>query len=183
MSIIDNTKKEMTAAIDHLATELKGIRTGRANPHLLDSVQVEVYGTYMRLPDMASVTATDARQLLISPYDVSNSSAIGKAIEKANLGVQCIVDSNQVRVLVQPPDQEVRKELVKLCKKRSEDTKVAVRNIRRKFNDLAKDQKTKGDISEDILKKNEKQIQTLTDEFCKKADDLASAKEKEIMHI
>jgi ribosome recycling factor len=183
MSIIDQTKKEMAAAVEHLATELKGIRTGRANPHLLDSVHVEVYGTHMRLPDMASVTATDARQLLISPYDVTNTGAIGKAIEKANLGVQCIVDGNQVRVLVQPPDQEVRKELVKLCKKRCEDTKVAVRNIRRKYNDMAKDQKSKGDISEDILKKHEKQIQTLTDEFCKKADDLAGAKEKEIMHI
>ncbi len=183
MSINDQTKTKMTAAIEHLKNELKSIRTGRANPGMLDGVMVDVYGSQMRLKDVASVTAPEARQLLISPFDTSTTGAIGKAIERANLGVMPIVDGNAVRIKIPPMDDSMRKEMVKLCHKRREEAKVSIRNIRRDSNEQVRKMKSDGEIAEDILKKTEKNIQEQTDKFCKEADDLCEKKEKEISTI
>lgn len=183
MSIQDQTKAKMAAAIEHLKTELKSIRTSRANPAMLDGVMVEVYGSPMRLKDIATVTTPEARMLLITPYDHQNSATIGKAIERANLGVNPIVDANCVRIKIPPMDESMRKEMVKQCHKRREEAKVSIRNCRRDGNEALKKQKNDGLIAEDSLKKQEKLIQDLTDKFCKEADELAQKKEVEISTI
>jgi ribosome recycling factor len=183
MSILDQSKTKMNAVIEHHKTELKSIRTGRANTSMLDHVQVEVYGSMMRIKDVASITSPEARQLLITPFDATNKNAIAKAIEKANLGVQPIVDGNNVRIKIAPMDESVRKEMIKLCHKRSEEAKVGVRNVRRDSNEAVKKQKAEGLISEDEVKKLEKQIQDLTDKFCKEVDELTARKETEVSTI
>ena len=183
MSITDQTKAKMQATVDHFKQELKNLRTNRANPSMLDGVSIEVYGTQMRIKDLATVTTPEARQILITPFDPQTASAIAKGIEKANLNLQPIHDGNVVRINVPPMDESMRKEIVKQGKKKVEDTKVIIREIRRKNNDLVRKQKTDGEITEDILKKAEKTIQDLTDTYCKEIDTLFAAKEKEIMTV
>lgn len=183
MSVVNDTKKEMEGALEHLKKELNTIRTGRANPALLEDVQAEVYGTSMRLRELANVTVPESQQLLITPFDVSNCNAIAKGIERANLGVQGVVDGNVVRVRIPPMDQQVRKEKAKQVGRKAEEAKVSIRNSRRKYNDLLRDQKASGEVPEDLLHKHEKEIQKLTDDYCKRADEIAAAKEKEILTI
>lgn len=183
MSITDQTKSKMLAALEHLKTELKTIRTGRANPAMVEGILVEIYGSPMRLKDIASINAPEARMLLISPFDAKNASIIGKAIEKANIGVSPIVDGNLVRIKIPQMDENMRKEMVKLCHKRLEEAKISIRNIRRDGNDAIRKQKAAGEIAEDIMKKTEKSIQELTDKYCKEADDIAEKKEKEVSSI
>jgi ribosome recycling factor len=183
MDILDQSKAKMIAALEHLKHELKSIRTGRANPGMLDHITVDVYGSPARLKEIASITSPDQRQLLITPFDRSQASAIGKAIEKANLGFMPIVDGNAVRIKIPAMDENVRKEMVKLCYKRLEEVKVLIRNIRRDSNETARKQKGDGIIPEDQMKKLEKKIQEFTDNYCKEADEIASKKEKEITSI
>lgn len=183
MDLMEQIKTKMTAALEHLKNELKSLRTGRANTGMLDGVMAEVYGTPMRLKDIASVTAPEPRQLLVTPFDASNAAAIGKGIERANLGVMPIVDGNVVRIKIPPMDDNLRKEMVKLCHKRREEAKVSIRNIRRDGNEHARKMKNDGDMAEDQLKKAEKSIQDMTDKFCKDIDDLCEKKEKEIATI
>ena len=183
MAILDQTKAKMNAVLEHLKEELKAIRTGRANPSMLDNVMVEAYGTPMRLKDLASVTAPEPRQLLITPFDASNKNVISKGIEKANLGVMPIVDGNIVRISIAPMDESVRKDMIKLCSKRGEEAKVGIRNARRDGNETARKQKNDNIIGEDEVKKLEKQIQELTDKCCKEADEIVAKKEKEVSTI
>lgn len=180
---LDQTKGKMLAAIEHLKEELKGIRTGRANTAMLDNVTVEVYGSHMRIKDIASVTTPDPKQLLISPFDAQNKGPISKAIEKANLGFMPSIDGNIVRIKIPPMDENLRKEMIKICHKRREDAKVSIRNVRRDSNEVVRKQKVDGIIEEDAMKRLEKQIQELTDKFCKEADDLCEKKEKEVSSI
>lgn len=183
MSILKQTETKMNAAIEHLKEELKKIRTGHANPAMVENIQVEVYGTQMRLRDLSSVTTPEPRQLLITPYDASNAGVIAKSIEKANLGFNPIVDGHSVRLNIPPMDKNMRQEMAKLCHKKKEEAKITIRNNRREGNEMARRQKEEGHIGEDIEKKLEKDIQELTDRFCKKADELSLAKEKEVSAI
>lgn len=183
MDLHEQTKNKMNLALDHLKEDLKGIRTGRANPAILDGISVDVYGTHMRIKDIANVSTPEPRQLLITPFDVQTKGPISKAIEKANLGVMPIIDGNAVRIKIPPMDDSVRKEMIKLCHERREKAKVTIRNIRRESNETARKQKNDGIIGEDILKKLEKQIQDLTDKYCKDADDITEKKEKEVSVI
>ncbi len=183
MDILEQVKKKMNGVIEHLKMDLKGLRTGRANPAILDVVSVEVYGTHMKLRDMATISVPEARQLLVTPYDASNIHAIAKAVEAANLNVQPIVDGNVVRIRIPEMDVSVRQEMCKQAKKKCEEAKVGIRNVRRDGNEQGKKQKSDGLIPEDALKKLEKNIQDQTDKFCKLADDLTAEKEKEIMQI
>lgn len=181
--ILDQTKKKMNAVLEHLKVELKGLRTGRANSGMLDTVHVEVYGSKMKLKELAGVSVPEARLLLITPFDPQNVHAIAKGVEAANLNLQPIVDGNLVRVKVPEMDKAVRGEMCKQAKKKCEDAKVAIRNVRREGNEQAKKQKSDGLIPEDMLKKIEKNIQDLTDKSCKQADEQTAEKEKEIMQI
>lgn len=183
MDIIDQTKKKMQGAIDHLKNELKTLRTGRANPGMVEHVSVDVYGTHMRLKDLASISTPESRQLLITPFDGKNAHAIAKGIEAANLNVSAMVDGNVVRVKVPEMDTSVRQQMVKLSQKKCEETKVGIRSVRRDSNEFVKKEKSSGTIPEDLMKKYEKQIQELTDKFCKMADEVCAEKEKEILTI
>lgn len=183
MSVTDQTKAKMQATLDHFKGELRNLRTNRANPGILDGVTVEVYGTQMRLKELANVTAPESRQLIVSPFDPQTASAISKGIERANLNLQPIVDGSVIRINVPPMDEAVRKEIVKQGKKKVEDTKVIIREIRRKQNEVARKQKADGEITEDVMKKAEKTIQELTDQFCRDIDALFAAKEKEILTV
>jgi ribosome recycling factor len=183
MSVEKDTKAKMTVALDHFKGELKNLRTNRANPAMLDGVTVEVYGSQMRLKELANVTAPESRQLLVSPFDPQTAGAISKGIERANLNVQPILEGHVIRINIPPMDENMRKQIVKQGKDKAEAAKIVIREIRRKNNDLVRKQKADGDIPEDMMKKIEKAIQELTDDFCKQIDQLFAAREKEIMTV
>ncbi len=183
MLVQNEAKAGMESALEHLKQEFKSLRTSRANPAILDSVQVEVYGTKMRLKELANVTSPEVRQLLVTPYDPSNVQVVAKAIDSANLGFRAALDKNVIRIQIPPMDESIRKLVVKDCKKKAEEAKVAIREERRKSNEKVRRQKQEGLIPEDMVKKEEKKIQELTDEYCKKIDVLCGEKEKEILSV
>jgi len=183
MSLENQVKTSMESAFEHLKQELKSLRTSRANPSILDQVQVDVYGTNMRIKDLANVTTPEPRQLLVTPFDSSTLQAIAKGIENANLNLQPKVDKNVIRINIPQMDESIRKEIVKQCKKKGEEAKVAIREVRRKNNEVIRKQKSDGLIPEDLVKKQEKLIQELTDQYCKKVETLCTEKEKEILAV
>src|SRR5579872_3778925 len=176
-------KSAMQAALDHLKQELKALRTGRANSAILDKVHVEIYGSHMPLKGVANINVPEARQIIVTPFDHSNINAISKAIEAANLGVNPIVDGKLIRINIPPMDEAIRKQIAKQCKELGEKSKIALRDIRRRFNELVRKQKADGVIPEDMMKRLEKAIQDYTDRFCKDVDSTCAEKEKEIMTI
>lgn len=184
---MDDVEKQVRAAmqtaLDHLKQELKALRSGRANSAMLDKVSVEVYGTHMRLKEIANITVPEARQILITPFDFNNIHAIKKEIEAANLGINPMVDGKVIRINIPPMDEAVRRQIAKQCKELGEKSKIVMREIRRKHNDIVRKQKSEGKIPEDIMKRLEKTIQELTDRFCKDIDVATTEKEKEIMTI
>ena len=183
MTIPDQTKTKMQATIDHFKVELKNLRTNRANPGMVEGVMVEVYGSQMRLKELATISTPESRQSLITPFDPQTGGPIAKAIEKANLNLQPVLEGSTIRIHVPPMDQAIRQEIVKQGKKKAEESKVAIREIRRKGNEQVRKQKADGEITEDVMKKAEKTIQDYTDQFCKQIDDLFTAKEKEILAV
>lgn len=183
MTVEQEIKTKMKESLEHFKKELSYLRTGRANPAILDSVLVEVYGSQMRLKELANISTPEARQILISPFDPQTAGPISKGIEKANLNLQPILEGNMIRINVPPLDESMRKEIVKQGKKKAEDAKVVIREIRRKGNDQIRKQKTDSLITEDQMKRGEKTIQELTDSHCKEIDDLFAKKEKEIMTV
>lgn len=176
-------KNEMQKALDHLKGELKALRTGRANSAMLDKVTVEVYGSHLRLKELANINVPEARQILVTPFDFSNVHAIKKGIEAANLGVNPMVDGKVIRINIPPMDESIRKQIAKQCKELGEKAKIVMRELRRKFNDLVRKQKSEGILPEDMMKKLEKTIQELTDRYCKDVEMVCSEKEKEIMTV
>ncbi len=183
MSVASDTKIKMKEAVEHFKKELSFLRTGRANPSMFDSVNIEVYGSSMKLRELANISCPEPRQIVISPFDPQTIGPIAKSIEKANLNVNPIAEGTFIRINIPPLDESMRKEIVKQGKKKAEDTKIVIREIRRKGNDHVRKQKAEGIIAEDEMKKAEKTIQELTDENCKSIDDLFTAKEKEIMTV
>lgn len=181
--VIDHTQKQMQKTIDHLKSELRSLRSGRANPAMVENVIVEVYGTKMRLLDVATISAPEPRQLLISPFDGKNAQPIAKGIEMANLNLRPQVDGNLVRIRIPEMDASVREKMAKEAKKKCEEAKVAIRNSRREANETIKKLKAEGELPEDMMKKLEKQIQDLTDKFCKNAETITAEKEKEILTV
>ena len=183
MSTEKEVENKMQATLEHFKQELKNLRSNRANPGMVEGVSVEVYGTHMKIKELANISAPEARQILITPFDPQTAGAISKGIEKANLNLQPILESGSIRINVPPMDQAMRIEIGKQGKQKAEDAKIVIREIRRKSNDMIRKQKADGLITEDILKKLEKAIQELTDKFCRTIDDLFAAKEKEIMAV
>lgn len=182
-NIESQVKTAMQGAVDHLKQELKSLRTGRANASILDHVHVEVYGSKVNLKTLANITVPESRQIVVTPFDLTTVHAIAKGIEAANLGIHPIVDGKVVRLNVPPMDQTIRKQIAKQCKELGEKAKIAMRDIRRKFNELVRKQKTSGEITEDQMKKSEKTIQELTDRYCKDCDTVCAEKEKDIMTV
>jgi ribosome recycling factor len=180
---LQETKKHMLACLEHLKQEFKGIRAGRASPAFIEGVTVEVYGTQKRVKELASIAVPEPRQLLVTPFDGANTQAVARAIDKANLGVSTIVEGKAIRVVFPELDQNRRKSLIEQCHKKREECKISIRNVRRDMNEQLKKQKSAGTIPEDDVKRLEKQIQELTDKSCKEADDMCTAKEKEISTV
>lgn len=178
--VISYAKKQMEKAIDHLKQELSGLRSGRANPAMVETVVVEVYGTEMKLRDIATVSIPEPRQIMITPFDAGNVAAIVRGVDKANLNLQAKADGPVVRISIPEMDESVRLDMKKQARDRGEKTKVAVRQIRRECNDRIRGDK---ELPEDRVKGLEKEIQEQTDRFCKLVGELVETKEKEIMTV
>ena len=176
-----NQKMSKTLAV--FVTELSGVRTGRANASMLDLIRVEVYGQKMPINQLGTITAPEPRKINIQVWDLNNVSLIDSSIKKSELGFNPQIDGQLIRIPIPDLSEERRTELKKIIKTLGEKNKISIRNIRREANDelksLLKDKK----ISEDENEKNEKEIQTLTDNETKKIDDKIYQKEKEIMKI
>ncbi len=183
MQVTDETKSKMDTAINHFKQELSNIRTGRANPGILETVKVDVYGSQMRLKDIATLAAPEARTITVTPFDNSSLDAIRKGIEEANLGFNPVADGHLIRINIPPMDENARQEMAKLIKKRCEEAKVSIRQARGDGMKSLKKLKGDSEITEDEQKREEKNIQKNTDDSCKLADDLAIEKEKEVMTV
>lgn len=179
----DYIEEKMKKVIEHLDEELSLIRAGRANPAILNKVQVEYYGTMSPINQVATISVPEARQILVTPWDRSMVSACEKAINVAELGVNPINDGNSLRLLLPELNEERRKQLVKQTKTLGEESKVAIRNIRRDAIDDCKKMQKNSEITEDDLKSNEQDIQKITDKYTDMVDNRLDEKEKEIMEI
>jgi ribosome recycling factor len=180
---LDDVKKRMEGAIAALKTEFSGLRTGRANIHLLDPIHVDAYGASTPLNQVAAVSAPDPRMLAVQVWDRGVVSAVEKAIRNAGLGVNPIVDGQTVRVPIPPLSEERRRELAKLAGKYGEAARVAIRNVRRDAMDHLKKLERDHDISEDQHKRHAEQVQKETDGFVKQVDAAVRVKEEEIMQV
>lgn len=181
--ILKETKENMEKVIESLKKNLSTIRTGRANPAMLDGVRVDYYDTPTPLNQLATVSAQDARLLVIKPFDKKALKDIERAIVEANLGFNPTNDGDFIRCAMPPLSGERRKEYVKLSKTKGEDAKVAVRNNRRDSNEMVKAACAEGVITEDDEKRGLKSVQDTTDAFIKTIDDLLAKKEKEILEV
>lgn len=180
---LDDLKKRMDGAITALKTEYAGLRTGRANVHLLDPIHVDAYGASTPLNQVAAVSAPEPRMLSVQVWDRGVVTAVEKAIRNAGLGVNPIVDGQTIRVPIPPLNEERRKELAKLAGKYAEAARVAIRNVRRDGMENLKKLEKDGDISQDQHKKFSEQVQQATDQFVKSVDTTLAAKEEEIMQV
>ena len=184
MNQLFNTAEEkMNKTVAALEKEYGSIRAGRANPAILDRVTVDYYGTPTPIIQMAAVSVPEARMLQIQPWDASTLKEIEKAILATEIGITPANDGKIIRISFPPLTEERRKELVKDINKMAEDSKVAIRSIRRDVIDKLKVMKKNNEITEDDVKKGETDAQKLTDKFVKKLDEVAAAKEKEVMSL
>ena len=178
--ILNNTEERMEKAIETLRHNLIEIRTGRANPAILDRVEVDYYGSPTPVNQMASIQVVEGRQLAIKPYDKSLAKDMESAINAADLGYPVTNDGDTLRINIPPLTEETRKSLSKDASKIGEESKVAIRNIRRDANDITK---KSNELTEDLKKDAQERIQKLTDEYVKKIDDTVKNKVEEIMSI
>ncbi len=183
LEIHKQTEEKMKKSLKVYKDELTSIRAGRANPTLLDRITVEYYGTPTPLKQIANISAPEPRMLLIQPWDASSVSAIEKAIQKSDLGLNPSVDGKIIRLIIPQLTEERRKELIKVVKKTTENAKVAIRNGRREANEQLKKMQKASEITEDDCKQAEDQVQKITDKYIEEIDNLMNAKEKELMEV
>lgn len=174
---------KMKKAIDFLESDYAGIRAGRANPHVLDKIRVDYYGTPTPIQQVGNVTVPEARIIQIAPWEKTMIKEIEKAIMTSDLGINPSNDGSVIRLVFPELTEERRKELAKDVKKKAEDAKVAVRNIRRDANDLFKKQGKAGELSEDEQKQLEDEVQKITDKFIAEIDKAVDEKSKEILTV
>ena len=180
---IDHAKEKMTKSLNALGNEFASIRAGRANPAVLDKVMVDYYGSPTPVNQMAAVSVSEARILVIQPWDKSTLTLIEKAIQASDIGINPTNDGNVIRLAFPQLTEDRRKELAKEIKKLGEESKVSVRSIRRDTMDKLKKMQKNSEITEDDLKDCEKKVQKLTDGFCDDIDKAVADKEKEIMTV
>jgi ribosome recycling factor len=166
-----------------VVNEFAGVRTGKASASLVENIIVEVYGSQMRIRELAGITTPESRMLVIQPWDATSIQPIEKAIQKSNLGLSPAVQGKIIRIAFPELSQERRLEFVKIIKKMSEDGRVAVRHVRRDALELLKKAKTSGGVGEEEIEHAEKEIQKLTDQYIAKIDEHVTHKEKEIMTV
>jgi len=181
--LLKETKERMQKALEHLHGELAGVRTGRANPSLLEEIKVNAYNTKMALRDLASINSPEPRLLIVQVWDGSNTAAVDKAIQDANLGFNPAVDGNLIRVPIPSLSEERRKEMVKLVSERTEEAKVAVRQIRREAIEGIEKAEKRKEISEDEKFRADHEVQKATDEVDRQIESLSKSKEAEVLQI
>lgn len=182
-AILKNGESRMKKSVANLSRELASLRAGRANPSLLEKIQIDYYGAPTPLNQLAGISVPEARMLLIQPYDKSALEEIEKAILKSDLGLTPSNDGEVIRLTIPALTEERRTELVRLVKKYAEDNKVVIRNIRREINDELKKSEKDGEITEDELRRLNDDVQGLTDKYVAEIDNVAAEKEKEIMEV
>lgn len=182
-NIIDTLKSKMSKTVDILKADLSTVKVGRANPAMLDKIEVDYYGSSTKLNQIANISTPEARILVIQPWEKNMLKEIEKALLKSDLGIPPNNDGSVIRLIVPEMTEETRKNTVKKVKKMCEDAKVTIRAIRRDGNDKVKALKKDNSLTEDDVKKLEDDIQKTTDKFIKNIDDVMVSKEKEIMSI
>jgi ribosome recycling factor len=181
--ITSDAEDGMKKAVESFKRDLQKIRTGRANTGMLDGIKVDYYGTPTPVNQVATVQVVDARLITVKPWEKTMIPIIDKAIRASDLGINPVADSELVRLPIPPLTQERRKDLAKVVGKQTEEARVAVRAARRDAMDMIKDAEKDKQISEDERKKGETRVQELTDKYIASVDDIAKAKEKEIMEL
>jgi ribosome recycling factor len=181
--VLEKCETKMKKSVDSLSKEFSALRTGRASASLLDKIRVDYYGNETPINQVATVSVPEARMIVIQPWDKSLLSAIEKAILKSDLGLPPNNDGKLLRLNFPPLNEERRKQLVKSAKSTAEQSKIAIRNIRREAMDELKKMQKAGDISEDDQKEGENKIQKMTDSYIAEIGTLTDGKEKEIMEI
>lgn len=181
--LVAEAERHMEKSFDHLRQELATIRTGRANPSIIEHLQVDYYGAPVPLLQIASITSPDSRQLLVQPYDKSALGSIEKAIRASDLGFNPTNDGNLIRIIIPQLTEERRRELVKLVHKRVEEAKVAIRNVRRDFIDQLRKMRKNHEMSEDEEKWAEEGLQKATDHAIREVEVIGQAKEAEMLEV
>ncbi len=178
--VMEETKKRMEKCLTALQNNFSRVRTGRANPHVLDHVMVDYYGQPTPIAQLAGIRVQEATMLLVEPWDKSSLNAIEKAIRTSDLGINPSNDGTSIRLPFPAPTEERRRELAKECRQMGEEARVAVRNVRRDANaHIERDE----ELSEDEVRREQNNIQRMTDEYIKKVDEATKAKEAEVMAI
>jgi ribosome recycling factor len=181
--ILLDTEEKMIKTEEHVLHQFAGVRTGKASPGLVENVMIDAYGSPMRLKELATISAPEARMLMIQPFDATNMKAIEKGIQAANLGLSPVTQGRYIRIVLPELSAERRQEYIKICKKMAEDGRVAVRNERRHSIEAVRKLKGTAGVSEDGIKGAETDIQKLTDDFIVKIDQHLAHKEKEILTV
>lgn len=181
--LIKESESNMKKTIEVVKKEFASLRAGRATPSLLDKVMVNYYGTPTPVNQLANISVPEARLLVVQPWDKSSLPEIERAILKSDLGITPASDGTVIRLAIPQLTQERRTELMKVIKKKAEEGRVAVRNVRRDTNDQLKAMQKDGKMSEDDLKRNQDEVQKLTDRYIKEIDALLATKEQEIMQV
>ncbi len=179
----DEARSDMEKAVRSLAAELQKVRTGRANPALLDGLQVDYYGSPTPLKQLATLSAPDPRLIVISPFDKGALQEIERAIQSADLGLTPNSDGKVVRIPIPPLTEERRKELVRQVKKTAEEHKIGVREARRSALSMLKELEGEGSLPADDRRRAEKLVQDMTDEFIRKIEQMTEAKEQEVLQV
>ncbi len=181
--VVNKAQAAMKKTLDHLQQDFSKVRTGRASAAILEPVRVDYYGSPMPINQVASMAVPDPRTIVVQPFEKAMLTPIEKAIREADLGLNPSNDGNVVRVPIPMLTEERRKEIVKTCKKFAEDSRIAIRNIRRDHNEVLKKVEKDEHLSEDERKRGEQEIQKVTDRFIKNVDEMTEAKEKEVMAV
>lgn len=181
--ILEDAENRMKKTIEHLTGDFASLRAGRANPAMVDKIMVDYYGVPTPINQLSNITVPEARLLVIQPWDKSSIANIEKAIMKSDLGINPNSDGNVIRLAIPQLTEESRKDLVKVIKKRAEEARVAIRNVRRDANELIKSSEKEKIVSEDESKKALDDIQKITDNYVKDVDRILQVKEKDIMGI
>ncbi len=181
--LMDHVEEHMMKTVEHMQSDFAAVRTGKASPSLVDNITVDYYGTPTRLKELAGITTPEARLLVIQPWDPSSMGAIEKAIIASNIGISPVNDGRVIRLPIPELSEERRASLAKQVKSRAEEARVAIRNVRRDGNEVAKKAQKGGEITEDDLKAKLDGIQKLTDTYIKEVDEVLLKKEKELMSM
>jgi ribosome recycling factor len=181
--ILLEAEEKMIKTEQVVQNEFAGVRTGKASPALVENIQVEVYGSMMRIRELAGISTPEPRMLMIQPWDQGSVQPIEKAIQKANIGLNPAVQGKFIRLVLPDLNTEQREKFCKACKKMAEDGRVAIRHVRREAMEQLKKHGHDSGVTEDEAKKAEAEVQKLTDQYTKKIDDHLAHKEKEIMTV